>query len=78
MEKFTLIFGCILFGESQGSESIYISEVYEVKKVNTIEEGEMKGDEYVDSGGDSYLILETCEDPIFSKVAKEQLKKILF
>lgn len=61
MEQITLLTGCFIFGEGQGQEDnkTFISEVYDVFKFNSIEDANDFGEEYLNGGGDSYLILDT-------------------
>ena len=72
--RITLIKGCIIFEEKR----IFISEFYSLKMFNDINQAEEEGEEYLDNGGDSYLILEsTNRKIIWDKGAKEQYLKAL-
>lgn len=54
--------GCIIFGESQGTDvEANILEVNAVKVFDNEEEASDYGEAYLDNGGDSYMILESYE-----------------
>ena len=69
-----LLFGCILFGEVQGTEknTVKIVELYKVTQCATDDEADILGDKYLDDGGDSYLILTPDSNVKWSKEAKEK------
>ncbi len=81
MEKeklFTLVTGCMLFGEEQGSD--YPVTVLEVEGVSlhTSEDvaGEA-GEDYLSDGGDSYFVLEMEESIHWTENTKEVFERYL-
>jgi len=70
----TLITGCFIFKD----DSVYVSEVYSLKRFNSESEAEEFGENYLDNGGDSYLIVETENNIEWDEEAKRkygELKK---
>ena len=61
--KNTLILGSILF-QGQGVDVTQILEVYGVVVYDTLEDAETQGENYLNGGGDSYLILESFDKEI--------------